>query len=103
MIIVLVAMFLNFAEDGWDSPSAIFFMATAASFIITGLLHPKEIMCLPAGLVYYLLVPSMYLLLQIYSCFNLNNVSWGTREVSAKEKKKTREVQEYFYLILNYI
>lgn len=96
MIIVLVAMFLNFAVDGWGSPSAIFFLSSAASFVITGLLHPKEIICLPCGLVYYLLVPSMYLLLQIYSCFNVNNVSWGTREVSVKQKKKTREVQDYF-------
>ncbi|KAG0723346.1 Chitin synthase chs-2 [Chionoecetes opilio] len=94
MIVVLVAMFLNFAADGWDTPSAMFFIATAASFILTGLAHPKEIACLPAGLIYYLLVPSMYLLLQIYSCFNLNNVSWGTREVSTKQKKKTREQME---------
>ncbi|XP_050718353.1 chitin synthase chs-2-like isoform X1 [Eriocheir sinensis] len=94
MIIVLVAMFLNFAVDGWNSPSAIFFLSSAASFVITGLLHPKEIICLPCGLIYYLLVPSMYLLLQLYSCFNVNNVSWGTREVSAKQKKKTREELE---------
>ena len=33
----------------------------------------------------------MYLFLVIYSIFNLNNVSWGTREVP---KKKTAEEQE---------
>ncbi|XP_047473988.1 chitin synthase chs-2-like isoform X2 [Penaeus chinensis] len=94
MIVVLVGMMLNFAQEGWLTPSAIFFMATAGSFIITGILHPKEFMCLPCGLVYYMVVPSMYLLLQIYSCFNLNNVSWGTREVAQKQKKKTREELE---------
>ncbi|KAG7158769.1 Chitin synthase chs-2-like, partial [Homarus americanus] len=91
MIVVLVGMILNFAEEGWNTPTAIFFLCTTASFVITGLVHPKEILCLPCGLVYYLVVPSMYLLLQIYSCFNLNNVSWGTREVATKAKKKTRE------------
>ena len=88
MVIVLIGMVLNFVEEGLETPSAIFFMATAASFIITGILHPQELKCLPCGIVYYLLVPSMYLLLQIYSCFNLNNVSWGTREVAVKLKKK---------------
>ncbi|KAK3873993.1 hypothetical protein Pcinc_021038 [Petrolisthes cinctipes] len=91
MMVVLVSLFITFAEEGWYSPSSLFFIATALSFIITGILHPKELVCLPCGLIYYMLVPSMYLLLQIYSCFNLNDVSWGTREVAAKQKKKTRE------------
>ncbi|XP_076028581.1 hyaluronan synthase-like protein kkv [Oratosquilla oratoria] len=94
MVVVLVAMVLNFVEDGFESPTAIFFMATSGSFIITGLLHPKELFCLPCGFVYYMVVPSMYLLLQIYSCFNLNNVSWGTREVAEKRRKKTKEELE---------
>lgn len=33
------------------------------------------------GLIYYITIPSMYLFLVIYSVFNLNVVSWGTREV----------------------
>ncbi|XP_068231758.1 chitin synthase chs-2-like isoform X2 [Palaemon carinicauda] len=94
MIVVIVGMMLQFAEEGWDTPTSIFFLATSGSFVITGLMHPKEILCLPCGLVYYLLVPSMYLLLVVYSCFNLNNVSWGTREVAAKMRKKTREELE---------
>lgn len=32
------------------------------------------------GIVYYITIPSMYMLLVIYSLFNLNDVSWGTRE-----------------------
>lgn len=31
-------------------------------------------------------VPSMYMLLVIYSVFNMNNVSWGTREVTVAPK-----------------
>ena len=40
------------------------------------------------GLIYLLCIPSMYLLLIIYSITNLNVVSWGTREVAQKKSKK---------------
>ena len=40
------------------------------------------------GLIYLLCIPSMYLLLIIYSITNLNVVSWGTREVAVKKTKK---------------
>jgi len=66
----------------------------AASFIITAIMHPKEFWCLPCGFIYYLLVPSMYLLLIIYSLFNLNDVSWGTREVKTKKTKKEQEAEK---------
>lgn len=35
------------------------------------------------GIVYYITIPSMYMLLVIYSIFNMNDVSWGTRENAA--------------------
>ena len=44
------------------------------------------------GLVYYITIPSMYLFLVIYSFFNLNVVSWGTREVA--EKKTAAQIAE---------
>ena len=51
------------------------------------------------GIIYYVTIPSMYLFLIIYAVFNLNVVSWGTREVPKKktpeeieaEKKKAEE------------
>jgi chitin synthase len=36
-------------------------------------------------------IPSMYLLLVVYSITNLNVVSWGTREVAVKKSKKQLE------------
>ena len=44
------------------------------------------------GLIYYITIPSMYLFLVIYSVFNLNVVSWGTREVA--KKKTAAEMEE---------
>lgn len=34
------------------------------------------------GLMYFICIPSGYLLLTIYSLVNMNNVSWGTRETN---------------------
>jgi chitin synthase len=82
MTAVAVAIALLIHTEGVQSPSGMFFIAMASSFILAGLAHPQEFSCLPYGIVYYLTVPSMYLLLIIYSVFNMNNVSWGTREVA---------------------
>ena len=50
--------------------------------------------CLPYGIIYYVTIPSMYLLLVIYSIFNLNDVSWGTRDVPKKKTKAELEEEK---------
>lgn len=47
---------------------------------LAGLMHPQEFLALLCGVIYYITIPSMYMLLMIYSVFNMNDVSWGTRE-----------------------
>jgi len=94
MCLVVVAMIMQIVDEGLITPSGLFLVAMAASFIITAIMHPKEFWCLPCGFIYYLLVPSMYLLLIIYSLFNLNDVSWGTREVKTKKTKKEQEAEK---------
>lgn len=91
MMAVLVGIMLQIQNDGILAPSSIFFFLVAGEMIIAALLHPQELACLPAGVVYYVTVPSMYLLLIIYSVFNMNNVSWGTREVETDEPKVDAE------------
>ena len=81
MVAVVVALMMQIQEDGPLAPSSLFLFGVAASFIIAAMLHPLEFGCLPHGLVYYITIPSMYLILIIYSLMNLNVVSWGTREV----------------------
>ena len=46
------------------------------------------------GIIYFITIPSMYLLLVIYSVFNLNNVSWGTREVPKTAAELELEKQQ---------
>ncbi|XP_042909493.1 chitin synthase chs-2 [Parasteatoda tepidariorum] len=92
MMAVLVGTSIQLTEDGLGSPSSIFLIALSGSFFIAALLHPQEFWCVFPGLLYFLSIPSMYLLLIIYSLVNLNVVTWGTREVQTKKTKK--EVEE---------
>ncbi|XP_071447223.1 chitin synthase chs-2-like [Hetaerina americana] len=94
MVAVLVGIMMQIAEDGPLAPSSLFLFTVAGEFIITAFLHPKEFFCLVHGITYYITVPSMYLLLIIYSIFNLNNVSWGTREIISKKKRQEMEEEK---------
>lgn len=99
MMAVMVGIIMQVLEDGIMSPSSVFFLVVSGQVVITGkpklvficltkyntfhfkgLLHPQEMKALIYGIVYYITIPSMYMLLVIYSLFNLNDVSWGTRE-----------------------
>lgn len=88
MMAVIVGTALQLGEDGIGSPSAIFLISLSSSFFIAACLHPQEFWCIIHGIIYLLSIPSMYLLLILYSIINLNVVSWGTREVAVKKTKK---------------
>lgn len=90
MMAVIVGTALQLREDGMGSPSSIFLTSMLSSFFIAALLHPQEFSCIIFFSIYLLSIPSMYLLLILYSIINLNNVTWGTREVAVKKTKKVR-------------
>lgn len=96
MMAVFVGVLLNISQDGFLAPSSLFFFAVGSEFIIAALIHPKEFDCLKYGVIYYVTVPSMYMLLVIYSVFNMNNISWGTRDVTieAEDEEKEKEDEE---------
>ena len=94
MMAVIAGTFLQLIEDGIGSPSFIFLISMVGSFFIAACLHPQEFLCIGHGIVYLLAIPSMYLLLIIYSITNLNVVSWGTREVVVKKSKKEMEAEK---------
>lgn len=94
MMAVLVGIMLQIYEDGPLAPSSLFFFIVAAEMIIAAFLHPQEFDCLISGVVYYVTVPSMYLLLIVYAIFNLNVVSWGTREIATKKSKAELEQEK---------
>ncbi|XP_039765061.1 chitin synthase chs-2-like [Pararge aegeria] len=94
MLMVIVGVALQIVEDGWMAPSSLFFVATFGIFFTTAALHPQEIICLAYIVIYYITIPSMYMLLIIYSLCNLNNVTWGTREVAQKKTLKEMEMEK---------
>jgi hypothetical protein len=53
----------------------------------------QEFWCLLHGCLYFLAIPSMSLILMIYSLANLNNVTWGTREVRQATATTTPQAQ----------
>lgn len=91
MMTVIVGTALQLSYDGGSSPSAIFLSFLIGSVILAAVLHPNESLNVFHGLAYLLFIPSMYMLLMIYSVLNVNVVSWGTREVQAKKTKKELE------------
>ena len=63
----------------------------ASVFIVAAMLHPSEFYCLFHALWYLLCLPSGYIFLIIYSVCNLNDRSWGTREI-AKQNTESQSV-----------
>lgn len=119
MMAVIVGTTIQIAEDSWTSPNAVrfinkylmiliknyfiliikkvFLMLLIFIFIVAAISHPQEFWCIAPGALYFLCIPSGYLLLLIYSLCNLNIVSWGTREVEKKKavkKNMTKEEEE---------
>ncbi|XP_058608280.1 chitin synthase chs-1-like isoform X3 [Onychostoma macrolepis] len=68
------------------TPSGLFLIGMVVFYIITAALHPQEFSLVIYGLLYFLCIPSGYLLLVIYSIVNMNNVTWGTRETGSQTK-----------------
>ncbi|XP_011291179.1 chitin synthase chs-2 [Musca domestica] len=85
MMAVLIGIIIQMIDDGPLAPASLFFLLVFLQIFIAGIMHPQEAGALVCGLIYYITIPSMYMLLLIYSVFNMNDVSWGTREVAPKK------------------
>uniref|UniRef100_A0A336L059 chitin synthase n=1 Tax=Culicoides sonorensis TaxID=179676 RepID=A0A336L059_CULSO len=94
MIAVIVGIVIQLKEDGLFAPTSMFFVFMMLQIIVTALMHPQEIGALPSFCVYYITIPSMYMLLIIYSLFNLNDVSWGTRDAPKEDQSPAPEPQK---------
>ena len=81
MVMVVVGTIARTLNTSIVSPSSLIMYALIFVFLTSGLTHPSELSCLYAGLLYYLSLPSAFVLLNIYSIINMNNISWGTREI----------------------
>ncbi|ELT92724.1 hypothetical protein CAPTEDRAFT_22207, partial [Capitella teleta] len=95
-IVVLVGIMRQVASDSVCHPNTMLLIFMTGSFVIGGLMHPQEATTLVHGFIYYLAIPTMYLLLIVYSICNMNVVSWGTREEvkTSTEKEEERLIKE---------
>ncbi|ROJ42680.1 Chitin synthase C [Anabarilius grahami] len=76
-------------QQTFITPTGLFLVSGAILYVVTAILHPQETTLILYGLMYFICIPSGYLLLTIYSLVNMHIVSWGTRETSkGKEQKK---------------
>jgi len=91
MVIVTIGMILSLINEPIASPNPLFLGFVASTFVLAGIIHPKELTCLFAGLLYYVTVPSTFIFLTVYFVCNLNDVSWGTREKKSVETKVKKE------------
>nr|XP_022324471.1 uncharacterized protein LOC111125208 isoform X3 [Crassostrea virginica] len=99
MMVVVVGIGLEMKSEGLCSPTTIFMIFVIGTFVIAAILHPQEFYCIIHGALYFMCIPSMSMLLMIYSICNLHVVSWGTREnaIAAQpnakpEKKKNGKI-----------
>ena len=72
----------------------VFFLSLVGIYIIAALLHPSEFWCVPSGLIYYLYMPTMFILLNIYSFMNLHVNKWGTREEAAASEEAKKQMNQ---------
>ncbi len=78
------------------------FTVLVGIFLISGLCHPSEIKCLIPGVLYFLCLPSAFVFLNTYALINLNNMSWGTRETTDKQRlDDSKSLENYFANILS--
>ncbi|XP_078666517.1 uncharacterized protein LOC144908633 [Branchiostoma floridae x Branchiostoma belcheri] len=85
---------LNNGCSHFPSISTMYFLALVGMYVITGLVHFTEFPSLLYGLVYFLALPTGYILLTLYSVCNLTDRTWGTREGSSSGQSADKSVTE---------
>ncbi|CAG2232725.1 CHS1 [Mytilus edulis] len=85
MLIVLMGLLKIAVEERFCSTTTIILCFVASVFVIAAACHPKEASCLIHGLLFFIAIPSMSMLMFLYSVANLNNVNWGTREKATND------------------
>ncbi|KAL8582281.1 hypothetical protein ACOMHN_037038 [Nucella lapillus] len=94
MMVATVGTLISIATESFNSPNVVFLTGLFIIFFVASLLHPQEFFCLVYGALYFLVIPSTFILLTIFYLCNLNNVSWGTREMPKKLTPDELEAQK---------
>ena len=68
-VMMTVGTIIRFVAENFGSPNVVFFTGLVLVFTTAGILHPQEFFCLVYGLLYFLTVPSTFILLTVYLLF----------------------------------
>uniref|UniRef100_A0AC35TMI2 Chitin synthase n=1 Tax=Rhabditophanes sp. KR3021 TaxID=114890 RepID=A0AC35TMI2_9BILA len=84
MLSVMVATTSQIVLETIFSPTSMFVVNMVVIFLFAAAIHPKEFTNIMYGSIFFLMIPSTYIFLALYSLINLNVINWGTREAIAK-------------------
>ncbi|XP_034321523.2 chitin synthase chs-2 isoform X2 [Magallana gigas] len=99
MMVVMVGLLITALTQSPYHPSVIFLLGLVIIFVVAAVLHPREWVNILYGFLYFVSIPSGFLVQVIYSLCNLNDVSWGTRESSTpklEDKKESDPLSKIF-------
>ncbi|XP_030646447.1 chitin synthase chs-2-like [Chanos chanos] len=92
MLATMLSIIANIVEEkSFMTPSGLFYIGLISIYVVTAALHPQEFSVIIYGFLYFLCIPSGHMLLNIYSLVNMNNVTWGIREISGQAKAQTAD------------
>ncbi|XP_069137723.1 chitin synthase chs-2-like [Argopecten irradians] len=88
MTIVLIGTIGTAIDGSLTSPNVVFLLILVIIFFVAALMHPEEFACVIPGALYFICIPTGYLVLTIYYLCNLHIVSWGTRELPMRKSRE---------------
>ena len=97
MMIVVVGTIVRLVDGSWKTTAVLFLLIMAIIFFLTAICHPFELSCVNPCFLFFLCIPTSYILIIIYSLVTMNQTSWGTREnvfVSPKRRKLNLDENE---------
>ena len=81
VITFLYEFISGFASNCFTSPIVFTYGLVFGCYLIMTILHPRQIPDFLYGVSYPITLPFMFMILPVYCLFNMDDVSWGTREV----------------------
>ncbi len=95
MMIVVVGTIVRIVDGSWKTTAVLFLVIMAIIFFLTAICHPFELNCVQPCLLFFLCIPTSYILIIIYSLTNMNQSNWGTRDnVYMPDKKRKVNLDE---------
>jgi len=96
MLAVLIATTNQIVLETLFSPTSMFVVSMVLIFMFASFVHPKEFANIVFGLIFFLMIPSTYVFLTLYSLINLNVINWGTREAVAQATGQKIHKENFF-------